>query len=241
MDVDWETGATIRVLIFVGVFMLIAVFGAAFAESSGAAESTAEPGAAAILMTFLVTHMMPVIIMLGACARMVPPGERGVAWQTDGLVPNMPGQAFLRALFLALAVTAIQFGWGSALEAVFNYAPDDPTSEILGKGNREVIAAIIFGAVILAPIAEEMFFRRVLHRALWRRLGETQADVITAAAFSLAHFSILSFPGLFFFGYVQQRILRRFGSLSLVILVHAIYNAIVVGWMVQNGAGSAAQ
>jgi len=84
--------------------------------------------------------------------------------------------------------------------------------------------SVIVTAVLLAPVAEELLFRLVLYEAL-RLKRVVAAGPLAALAFALLHGSLHEMPALFALGLVLQWTRRRYGTLWLPILVHAIFNA----------------
>ena len=85
--------------------------------------------------------------------------------------------------------------------------------------------AIVITAVVLAPIAEEMFFRgqiqtylRYVLRSPWT------AVLITAACFALVHPTKWAWPSLFFLGVCLGYVYERTGNLWSCMILHALFN-----------------
>lgn len=96
---------------------------------------------------------------------------------------------------------------------------------------------VVFGAVVLAPLVEEMFFRGMLLAGL-ARWGQSQwkAVVISGLAFGLFHWEVAyTMPALALFGLVLGYCYARTQSLTLVILLHAVFNAKTMLWLVLSG------
>jgi membrane protease YdiL (CAAX protease family) len=81
-------------------------------------------------------------------------------------------------------------------------------------------------AIVVAPIAEELFFRGLLLQALWRHLGHAwPAAVLSGVAFGLIHVQLpqtvlpLATMGVIL-GYVRV----RYRSLTACVLTHALFN-----------------
>lgn len=86
-----------------------------------------------------------------------------------------------------------------------------------------VFPSIAFGA----PIAEEVIFRGQLFSALSQtRLGVSGATVVTSALWALLHLSEpwLSVGLIFVMGLVFGWMIYRFGSLSVTMVAHAVWN-----------------
>jgi membrane protease YdiL (CAAX protease family) len=106
------------------------------------------------------------------------------------------------------------------------------------------VGLVIAAAVVAAPLAEELFFRRILQGWLEARLPEADganAIAISAAAFALAHQGQgLAYVPLFPLGLVLGFIARRTGSIVPCIMLHALFNAVSVGILLVSPTPAAA-
>jgi len=93
------------------------------------------------------------------------------------------------------------------------------------------IAVLITGAVI-APIAEELFFRGLLFNALATRMPMLAAALISGILFGLGHGDLVLFPALALFGMLQAIFYRASGNLIVPMIVHAANNAIFLSLMI---------
>lgn len=95
------------------------------------------------------------------------------------------------------------------------------------------VALVGLAAVVVAPVAEEFFFRRVLQGWLEARLpeaGGAAAVGLSAAAFAAAHAGHGLAPApLFLLGVALGIVARRTGSLVPCVILHAAFNAVGVG------------
>lgn len=83
----------------------------------------------------------------------------------------------------------------------------------------------LLSACILAPIAEEIFYRGLLLRGLERRFGFWISASVVTLAFSLAHsYDAFGLISVGMVGFVLLVVYRTTGSLTTVILIHALYN-----------------
>jgi hypothetical protein len=102
-----------------------------------------------------------------------------------------------------------------------------PLLRILEKAGPGWTAAAVFSAVVLAPLAEELFFRGLLQSLLRRRFGPWPAVLTTAAVFAAVHYSTpQAVPALAALGIVLGYNYERTGRLFAPILLHAIFNAL---------------
>jgi membrane protease YdiL (CAAX protease family) len=81
--------------------------------------------------------------------------------------------------------------------------------------------------IVLAPFAEEYFFRGLLYRALDREWGGWQAWVGSAAFFTIYHPPISWLP-VFAVGLVNAWLFKANGRLLPCVLLHMVYNAVVL-------------
>jgi len=124
--------------------------------------------------------------------------------------------------------------WGVVLKLAFDYeAPEDDLPSELGAD--ESTAALIAVAVlvcVLAPIAEEFFFRGYMFAALRNWKGVWPAALITGGVFGAIHLvsSEPAFiPPLMAFGVVLCLLYQHTGSLLPCIALHGTNNALAFG------------
>lgn len=87
---------------------------------------------------------------------------------------------------------------------------------------------VVLAVVILAPIAEEVFFRGVVFNAWLREGGRRWAYVGSSALFALIHISAVALVPLFVLGLALAWIYQRTGNLLAPIAMHATVNGISV-------------
>ncbi len=148
------------------------------------------------------------------------------AWPRVGLLAAA-GQVLLH-LFLAIA--------GSyALSLVMHLlgAPvveQGLVLEITASGDlrRPELATLAFSALVLAPIGEELFFRRQLLRRSWLRSGPAVAYGGSALLFAAFHGNLRGLVVYLWLGLVFARVYARTGRLAAAMAVHAGNNAITL-------------
>lgn len=100
-----------------------------------------------------------------------------------------------------------------------------------------VRAVVILSAVVLAPLVEEMLFRGLLQTgfARWGR-SQWKAIIISGLAFGLFHWDVgYTVPALAFFGIVLAYCYAKTQSLTMVILLHAVFNGKTMLWLALSG------
>jgi membrane protease YdiL (CAAX protease family) len=109
------------------------------------------------------------------------------------------------------------FGWQEALQEVLSSVStlSHPLSWVLAG----------FASLVLAPVAEELFFRGMLFRFLKGRCGIHLACLLSAAIFSLLHFHVESFCPLFALGYLFAWAYWWSGDIRVPVFMHAIFNS----------------
>jgi membrane protease YdiL (CAAX protease family) len=120
-----------------------------------------------------------------------------------------------------------------ALLPILQLDPDAKNQQLLSdlKEHRDVGTIVLFfvGAVIFAPIVEELLFRGVLLRGLLRRTEPVTAVLVSAVIFALVHWvgdpnTLPLLPALAGLGVVLAVVALRSGDLSTSIFIHAGFN-----------------
>lgn len=152
----------------------------------------------------------------------------------DRLLPEFAAGA-LRGVVLVLLIT---FPIGIGLSLLFalitgrEIAPPEQLPAVLdGTG---VALALIY-AVIVAPLAEELFFRGCLFRSLRDRHGFRPAAAWSSLTFGLVHYvpapiaeSLLLMTAMIFTGLGLAWIYERRGTIVAPIAAHVTFNAVVI-------------
>ena len=144
--------------------------------------------------------------------------------------PRLPGVARASAAGLALGVAALL---GSAaidagLGALGHTTTEQPlVADLLARGGAATALFVAF-AVVLAPLGEEVFFRGFLFAMLDRARGAPWADVVSAALFAAVHLNPSATPQYLFLGLLLAWAYRRTGRLAVVVVAHAVHNALAI-------------
>jgi uncharacterized protein len=131
--------------------------------------------------------------------------------------------AFFVATIALMGMWSLLVGGGE--EASGGGGADGPPPAI-------VIALVMFGVMVAAPIAEEIAFRGYLFAALTTWRGPWPAALITGLLFGAAHLAVYPpemLPALAFFGFFACLLFWFTGSLLPCIAVHAFNNALATG------------
>jgi uncharacterized protein len=98
----------------------------------------------------------------------------------------------------------------------------------LAWGTADGVAVTVLGAVVFAPIFEELIFRGLLYGSLRARLSWQMAAVTSALIFGLAHgYGLAGFASVLVSGLLWAWVYERTGSLLPCIAAHVVNNAAV--------------
>jgi membrane protease YdiL (CAAX protease family) len=128
--------------------------------------------------------------------------------------------------------TVLGFGLLLGFELGYVELFDVDVTNVEDPGEGNVLAATLFAlaAIVVAPVAEEFFFRGFFYRALRTRLRVWSASLIDGVIFGALHFqgadSAIILPVIGVFGVGMCLLYERTGSLFAVIAVHAAFNAV---------------
>jgi len=117
--------------------------------------------------------------------------------------------------------------------------PMHPTLQALKEDGASfgLFVALWFGAAVIAPIAEEFFFRGFVQTMLGNVFaGRWTPIVLTAAAFGLVHYpQPHAVPALILLAILIGYAYERTGSLVAPILIHALFNLKTLLWEAIGG------
>lgn len=103
-----------------------------------------------------------------------------------------------------------------------------PARELTDRAQGPGVGLLILVVVVAAPLAEELFFRGFLQRALVRRWPVWPGLFVTSLVFGVSHFQPLQFPALAAFGLVLSVLAHRTGRLGRNTWAHVGFNATTV-------------
>jgi membrane protease YdiL (CAAX protease family) len=156
---------------------------------------------------------------------------------TDGSVTAW--QFGFRRVRLGSAIGWVAMAWtiffvASAVYAKLVHAPETSNqAQDLGAGNSTVnLVAVAVLVTVVAPLAEELFFRGFMFTALHRWLGWLPGALITGAIFALIHIGSVDpvfLPPLALLGFLLCVVYHRTGSLLPCIALHSLNNCIALG------------
>ena len=160
--------------------------------------------------------------------------RKKISWQSLGIIP--PRNFLLYALVgsgLAIAILPLRFVVGALGLWIENLLYGDITSITLRENILSVgydtwygIVIMVIGVGVLAPIAEELFFRGLLYDWFRQKTGVVWGVVISSLLFGLAHYDSLAVVGSsFVMGLVMAAAFEKTRSLWISIFMHVATNS----------------
>ncbi len=146
-----------------------------------------------------------------------------------GLRPTAPGAAAGWLLLTWVAFIAFSFIWSVALDI---QESDDLPQELGADSSTLALIAVAVLVCVMAPIAEELFFRGFVFTAFRRSLGLPVAAVLTGAIFGAIHLGgteIEFIVPLAVFGALLCLLYVWTDSLLPCIVLHALNNGLALG------------
>ena len=135
-------------------------------------------------------------------------------------------QALVRFLAILPVLWFAAFAW-QLVQGMTGHATDVQRAIrlFLDADSAATRMGFVFFAVVLAPLAEEAFFRGILLPVLVRQTGAWAGIALTAAGFAALHAHAGSFASLAIFSIALSLAYVRTGTLWVPILMHALFNA----------------
>lgn len=141
-----------------------------------------------------------------------------------GLVGRGALPAALRGLLWGVLFILVS-GAAQLLLTLLGVTSDQASQFPLQESGTAGRVAIWVAGVVLAPVAEEIFFRGYVFRAMSARKGYARGLVYSSVVFGLVHFNLAAFLPLASGGVLLAVSYRRAGSLWTPIVAHSLNNA----------------
>jgi uncharacterized protein len=204
-----------------GILILILSLLSGFFFSALAASAIEDRDTLQLVVTIIIEANLGMWVVLWVRLRHRV-GPRALGWNFK---LEDVGSGFLAALLGLGASAAASNLVISLYRAVSNNKVEQPEQLPTSLTGSRVALAVI-AVVIVAPIAEELFFRGFLYQALRKWRGVPQATVLSGFLFALAHGHPLLILGIFPLGIILAFLFQRRNSLAATIAAHAFFNGI---------------
>jgi len=145
-------------------------------------------------------------------------GWRKVLWIAPCFVVSMLALGFLMQVL----------GWQDWVNGHFGAKEQKMVQLMKETPDVGILIAIAFGAVVIAPVAEEVIFRGYLYPVAKRYSDGWFAALFTGVLFGVIHFNVMGLPLLAVMGVVLVVLYERTGSLWVSIACHGLFNAVQV-------------
>lgn len=138
-------------------------------------------------------------------------------------------------LSISIAVLLLMLSFGESAIFTFSYAQYNLESAYeLGKYHSQpyeshaffslMVIIFIFSSVMLPALIEEIFFRALIFRSLYKNFSFFKSALATAAFFTCIHFSQPIYISTFIFSFVLSYLYATTRSLTTCMIVHATFN-----------------
>lgn len=108
--------------------------------------------------------------------------------------------------------------------------PQEIVTTIIEKD--QISYSQFFSILVLSPLIEEIYFRKILLEELCQQMGSLWSILISSLYFSMVHLNILSAPTLLVLGILLGIIFQTTKSVTACIIVHALFNFIMLCFMI---------
>lgn len=129
------------------------------------------------------------------------------------------------ALFVAFLANIVYLVIVMSLDVEL-FKPSEPPMELIETPVGLAVFAVL--AILVAPVAEETFFRGFMFPGIGRKYGLWWGAVGSAALFAMVHFSLGALVPTFIAGLLLAWVYHRTGSIWACIGFHAVYNSLAV-------------
>lgn len=132
---------------------------------------------------------------------------------------------FMTWLTAFALVALVSWGWTELLELLgMKIEQQDSIAVFKNTGSPVVLLGMFLVACVLAPMNEEMLFRRGLHHFLRQRFGRRLSLCVSAGVFGLVHLNLAGFLPLATLGLMLALAYERTGDIRVPMIAHGLFN-----------------
>lgn len=133
-------------------------------------------------------------------------------------------------LVLLVALPAISFAHATAMKLMADGGELQPLVQFLLATDTSASdrMLLIFTAVIVAPLSEELIFRGYFYGVIRRYGGRWVAIILSSALFAAIHAHVPSFAALMVLAFALTFVYEQTGSLWAPMLMHTCFNSLTV-------------
>ena len=147
------------------------------------------------------------------------PGPVRTSWPQALMV------GFVTLLIALPLVALVSVSWTALLNLLgLPGEPQDLIATFNGTQSRPVLVGMFLVACVLAPMNEELLFRRGIYHFLRQRFGRIVALLASASLFGLLHQNLAGFLPLATLGVILALAYERTGDIRVPIIAHGLFN-----------------
>ncbi len=148
----------------------------------------------------------------------------GLSWSSVGF-RHFDGTRALGIGCLAMLATFMFNAIWAVFLGLFRLQAQPDMLPAFGGGVQGLSQALLAGGLV-APFAEEAFFRGYLFAGLRQHFGRLAAYLLSAGLFALAHILPTSYPPIFVLGLLFALLYEQTGSIWPAVIMHGSINAL---------------
>jgi membrane protease YdiL (CAAX protease family) len=138
---------------------------------------------------------------------------------------------------IMVVVVVVNLGSTELLNGVWpDASPQDIVKAFETTGSVAARILMSFAAIIVAPLTEELLFRGLIYGVVKRFTDSWFAAIVSSLLFATVHLHVGSFIPLWALAMLLVAAYELTGCLLVPMLIHALFNGVMVGSMVLGGA-----
>ncbi len=193
------------------------------------AEIMETPIIPSILVNFAMLHGVSLLTICLTVFLLVPRDLRRKALKIDQ--PPTSSMIVKALITTAIIIPIVELIFGITIYFMMKYGfelTENPIVSWMKTAPSNVICLLIFGAVVVAPVAEEVMFRLVIYDSILKISNSTIACYFTSLIFARFHMIPEQTLPLFILAVVLQKSLEKSNCLWTPILIHSFFNSFAV-------------
>jgi membrane protease YdiL (CAAX protease family) len=196
------------------------------AAKGGGGDAVVEPNASSLIASIILQAVLTWIVIFSVRMRISPVSWLGLRWHNwRSLVVIGPASIVFMWLVFGLLQVSGYIEWMKSLGVE---TMQDSVRLLQRSADPQVLGLMVFAAVVVAPICEEIIFRGHLHAVLKRYCGLWPAAVASSLVFACAHGNLTAALPLFLFGLLLVLLYEKTGSLWAPMFSHFLFNGATV-------------
>lgn len=172
-------------------------------------------------LIFLALVGLDIALLLVVYLRSIRPGA--TSERAMGLFSNRPLRDLglgVSGVFMILLASAVL----GLLLNQFGVRQTQAEELAIGEASPTVFLLLLAAGALLAPLAEEIFFRGYVFRSYLVAKGPVRAYIASSLLFASLHLNVAAFLPLFVIGLIMAFLYHRSGSLVPSIIAHSLNN-----------------